>query len=79
MITDCLCSKVTTVPINRDYLTYYKGFLHTKLFVNGEEKGSVAYGCYLEAPLSDGSKVTVLRGKWSAHLLFSNGHPPVDV
>ena len=79
LIADILCSKVISFRINRDVLTYYRGFVHTKLYVNGEEKGSIAYGYYFEAPLSDGTKVTVMRGKWSAHLVFSNGHSPIDV
>ena len=79
LIADILCSKVISFRINRDVLTYYRGFVHTKLYVNGEEKGSIAYGYYFEAPLSDGTKVTVMRGKWSSHLVFSNGHTPIDV
>lgn len=79
LFADILCSKVVTFQIDRDILTFYRGFIHTKLYVNGEERGSIAYGYYFEAPLSDGTKVTVMRGKWSAHLVFSNGHPPIDV
>ncbi len=79
LFADLLCSKVVTFQINRDILTFYRGFIHTKLYVNGEEKGGIASGYYFEAPLSDGTKVTVMRGKYSAHLVFSNGHPPIDV
>ena len=79
LLADLLCSKVVTFKVNRDYITFYRGLVHTKLYVNGAEKGSIAYGYYFEAPLSDGTKVTVMRGKWSAHCVFSNGHPPIDV
>ena len=79
LFADLLCSKVVTFQINRDILTFYRGFIHTKLYVNGEERGGVVSGYHFEATLSDGSKVTVMRGKYSAHLVFSNGHPPIDV
>lgn len=79
LLVDLLCSKVVTFQINRDMLTFYRGFIHTKLYVNGEEKGGISSGYYFEATLSDGSKVTVMRGKYTAHLVFSNGHPPIDV
>ena len=79
LIADFLCSKVVTLRVNRDFITFYRGLIHTKLYVNGAEKGSIAHGYYFEAPLSDGTKVTVMRGKWSAHFVFSNGHPPIDV
>ena len=79
LLVDLLCSKVVTFQINRDMLTFYRGLIHTKLYVNGEEKGGISSGYYFEATLSDGSKVTVMRGKYTAHLVFSNGHPPIDV
>lgn len=79
LFADILCSTVVTFKVDCDFITFYRGLVHTKLYVNGEEKGRMAYGYYFEAPLSDGTKVTVMRGKGSAHCVFSNGHPPIDV
>ena len=78
-ICDLLFTKLETVQINGDFLTFYRGILHTNLYVNGEQKAGAAGGYYLEATLSDGTKVNVALGKWSAHMTFSNGHPPIDV
>ena len=50
------------------------------LYINGEYKdGLLLFGYHLEATLSDGTKVNVAIGKWSAHMTFSNGHPPIDL
>ena len=78
-ISDCLFSKLVTIEINGDYITFYRGFAHTSLYINGVQKESITYGYYMEATLPDRSKVNVALGKWSAHLTFTNGHPPVDV
>jgi len=79
LIGDFVFSKLVTFEINGDYLTFYRGVAHTKLYVNGECKDGRSLGYYLEATLTDGTKVNVALGKWSAHLTFSNGHPPIDV
>ena len=79
LITDCLFLRLVTVEVNSDYITLYRGLVHTYLYVNGEQKDSIIYGYYLEADLSDGSKITVSLGKWTAHISFSNGHPSIDV
>ena len=50
-----------------------------RLYINGELQENISYGYYMEATLSDGTKVNVALGKWSAHFTFSNGHPPLDV
>jgi prefoldin subunit 5 len=47
------------------------------LYENGECIASGA-GYYLEAKLSDKTRVTVSIGKWSAHMTFSNGRSPID-
>lgn len=79
LIADFVFSQVITFEINGDYITFYRGFLHTNLYVNGEEHDSISYGYYLEATLSDRTKVNVALGKWSAHFTFSNGHVPMDI
>lgn len=84
LIGDCLFSKfstkLATVEVGGDYITLYRGLLHINLYVNGELKdGLTVFGYYLEAPLSDRSKVTVSLGKWSARMSFSNGHPPIEL
>lgn len=76
---DVLFSRLVTFGVGSDFVTFYRGILHTNLYVNGVQKDSASYRHYLEATLSDGSKVNVALGKWSAHITFSNGHPPMDV
>ena len=78
-ICDLVFSKVVTFEINGDFVTLYRGITHVNLYVNGQQKDCISTGYYLEAPLSDGTKVNVALGKWSAHITFSNGHPPIDV
>lgn len=80
LIADHIFSKLVTTEVNGDHITFYRGFVHTNLYVNGEYKDGLSlFGYYLEATLSDGTKVNVALGKWSAHLTFSNGQPPIDV
>ena len=79
LIGDLVFSKLKTFEINSDYITLYRGINHTNLYINGEKKDSITLGYYLEATLSDRTKVNVALGKWSAHITFSNGHPPIDV
>ncbi len=80
LCVDLIYSKVATIEVNNDYITLYRGTAHINVYVNGEYKnGLFLFGYYLDAPLSDGTKVNVALGKWSAHLTFSNGHPPVDI
>jgi hypothetical protein len=79
LIGDCVFSKVITFNVNNDYITFYRGTLYTNLYVNGEYRDGIIYGYYLEADLSDGTRVNVAVGKWSAHVTFSNGYPPIDI
>ena len=80
LIADFFASKVVTFEISDDYITFYRGVFGTDLYINGEYKdGLLLFGYYLEATLSDGTKVHVALGKWSAHFTFSNGHPPIDL
>ncbi len=72
LIADCIFSQVITFETGGDYITFYRGFVHTNLYVNGEERDSISLGYHLEAKLSDGTKVNVALGKWSAHFTFSN-------
>ena len=78
-ICDILFSRLLTFEINGDYVTFYRGIVHTNLYINGVQKAGISYGYYLEAPLSDRTMVNVALGKWSAHITFSNGYPPIDV
>lgn len=78
-VADGLFSRLVTFEVSGDFVTFYRGIVHTNLYVNGVLNDSVSYRHYLEAPLSDGSKVNVALGKWSAHFTFSNGHPSMDV
>ena len=79
LVGDFVFSKVVTVEVNQDYITFYRGSLHTNLYVNGEYKDGAVLGYYLEALLSDGSKVSVALGRWKAHMTFGNGHSSIDL
>jgi len=79
LIADFIFPKIVTFEINDDYITFYRGLIHTNLYINGELNDSITFGYYLEATLSDRTKVNVALGKWSAHFTFTNGHPPIDV
>lgn len=76
---DFAFSKVVTFEVGNDFVTFYRGNTCTNLYVNGEQKDGTTVGYHLEASLSDGTKVNVALGKGSAHITFSNGHPPIDV
>ena len=79
LIADCIFSQAITFETGGDYITFYRGFVHTNLYVNGEERDNISFGYHLEAKLSDGTKVNVALGKWSAHFTFSNGRSPIDI
>lgn len=80
VICDYLFVKFHTVQVGDDYITLHRGFSSIALYINGEERDSIILnGYHLEAALSDGSKVHVALGKWSAYLTFTNGHPPIDL
>ena len=80
LMGDIVSSKYVTFEISGDYVTFYRGVFGMDLYINGEYKdGLLLFGYHLEATLSDGTKVNVAIGKWSAHMTFSNGHPPIDL
>jgi len=79
LIADFVFSRFVTVSVGGDYVTLYRGLLHTNLYVNGEKRESIVYGYYLEATLSDQTTMTVSLGKWSAHATFSGHYPPIDL
>jgi len=78
-IADLLFTKLVSFEISCDYITFYRGLIHTNLYINGELKDSIVYGYYMEATLSDRTNVNVALGKWSAHFTFSNGHQSIDI
>lgn len=78
LLVDLCSCRLTAIQVGNDQLLFYRGLIHTTLYVNG--KANRACGSYyLEAPLSDGTKATVSLSKWSAHITFANGHPAVDI
>ncbi len=79
LICDFVFTKIVTIEVGENYVTFYRGLLHTNLYVNGEYKNGLIFGYYLECSLPDGTKVNAALGKWSAHLTFTNGYPSVDV
>lgn len=81
LIADFIFTQVVTFDIDGDSITFYRGCVHTDLYVNGEKCDSLSFGfrnC-MEATLSDGTKVNVSLGKYSARFIFSNGHPSMDI
>ena len=80
LIADHIFCKVDTIAVGAHFVTFYRGELHTNLYVNGELRDSITFfGHYLETTLPDGVRVTVALGKWSAHVTFSNGKSPIDI
>ncbi len=79
-IIDLVSSKFKTVEISGEYITFYRGLIHVSLYINGERADSLSFfNYYLEASLKNGIKVNVAVGKWSAHMSFTNGYPPIDL
>ena len=79
LIADYIFTKLVTFEISGDFITFYRGLVHTNLYINGELKDSIIYGYYMETMLSDRTTVNVALGKWSAHFTFSNGHQSIDI
>ncbi len=79
LICDLIFCKVVTLEVKGDFITFYRGLSHSRIYVNGKLEANCSFDYHMEAPLSDGTTVNVALGKWSAHLTFSNGHPPIDV
>ena len=80
LMGDIVSSKYVTFEISGDYVTFYRGVFGTDLYINGEYKdGLLLFGYYLDATLSDGTKIHVALSKWRAHFTFSNGHPSMDL
>ncbi len=77
LISDLIFSRLVTVEMNSSYITYYRGIIHTQLYINGEYRDGLSFDryfrSYLEGTLPDLTKVTVSLGKWYAHMSFSNG------
>ena len=78
-VVDRIGVKLFETQVGTDKLLLYRGILHTDLYLNGEHRATTTFAPYLEATLSDRSKVTVVLHKWSVHILFSNGHPSIDL
>ena len=79
LLADLVFSRINSLTVGEDYVTFYRGTLGVDLYVNGEQRDSLMWGHYLETTLSDGTRMTVSLGKWSAHFTFSNGQPSMDI
>ena len=79
LICDLLFCKLVTFEIKSDFLTFYREISRTQIYVNGQLDSTCSLDYHMEAHLSDGTTVNVALGKWSAHMTFSNGHPPIDI
>ncbi len=71
--------RVDTADVGGSRITLYRGMASLELYVDGELADCLGY--FLEGKLVDGSSVTVSvsRNAFSAHMSFSNGHPPIDL
>ncbi len=78
-LLSCLSSRVDTVTAGGSSIVLFRSLTALILYVDGREKARSGY--YLDAPLKDGSTVTVSlsRNRLYAHMSFSNGHPPLDL
>ena len=79
LLADLVFSRINSLTVGEDYVTFYRGTLGVDLYVNGEQRDSIMLGHYLETTLSDGTRMTVSLGKWSAHFTFSSGQPSMDI
>lgn len=79
LLMDFLITKIVSVKVGHDVITFYRGAFGSILYINGEQKDSKRYARYLEGILSDGTHVTVMvRGTRKGRFIFSNGHPPIE-
>ena len=79
LLMDFLITKIVSVKVGHDVITFYRGAFGSTLYINGEQKDSKRYARYLEGILSDGTHVTVMvRGTRKGRFIFSNGHPPIE-
>lgn len=79
LLTDFLAWPYKTFDSNGDYITIYRGFFRTELYIDGELKDYIAvFGYYLEGALKGGAKVHVSIGKWSSRMVFTDGRAPIN-
>lgn len=78
LLVDLFCCKVASIQVGNDHLVFYIGFSRPTLYINNTAHHAQR-AHYLEAPLSDDSKVIVSLGKWSSHISFTNGYPAVNI
>ena len=79
LLMDFLITKIVSVKVGHDVITFYRGAFGSTLDINGAQKDSKGYARYLEGILSDGTRVTVMvRGTRKGRFIFSNGHPPIE-
>lgn len=78
LLADLFCCKLVSFQIGNDRLIFYSGFTRPTLYINNTAHHAQR-AHYLEAPLSDDSRVIASLGKWSSHISFTNGHPAMDI
>ncbi len=78
-LSNVVAGNVDCMTVKDDRITLYRGAIFRVLYINGEVKSQG--GFFLEAPLSDGSTVTVSLSRYGfgAHMAFSNGMRPIDL
>ncbi len=77
-----LFNRFETTRAGQDVITVYRGMLRNILYINGEERDRIvpfSYKYFMEAPLSDGSTVTVAFSRfYRFRITFSNGQKPEE-
>lgn len=77
LLVDLLMCKLSVIDVGSDRLILDRGLRDT-LYVN-----QIPYhphsAHYLEAPLPDGTTLTVSLGKFHSHISFSDGRPAIDL
>ncbi len=82
LLAGSLFNRFETTSAGQDTITVYRGMLHSILYINGEERDRIApfsYKYFMEAPLSNGSTVTVALSRfYRFRITFSNGQKPEE-
>ena len=85
LLVDFLSCGFQTVEANTHYITVYKGMTKYRVYINGEETGSIdrySYDHVMDTKLPDGTKVCVAFCKHAgmlAHISFSDNNPSIDL
>ncbi len=76
------CRCVST-KCNADTILVHRGLFSNHLYINEMEADQMvplSFKYFMEGALSDGTKITVVLGRWwSVHISYSNGQPSLEL